>query len=89
MVGQMTDVDRQQSTQSPFGFLPLEAKTIKSIQLADGWHNVKNCRKTFFEVTSSPAAGPGYSSLVYDNENGVEVITSLRNIISYSKSPQK
>lgn len=64
----------------------LSTSQIKSIQLADGWHSVENCKLVpNFEITNSPATGQGYPYLSYTSQ-GKQVFTSLRNVISVSSN---
>lgn len=79
---------RQQSSPVQINSDGLNDKDIKSIQLADGWHNVQEC-----ELLPSFAVGRSQSPLTpnatwtyfrYVNEHGMEVFTPARAILGIS-----
>lgn len=66
----------------------LDVKKIRSIELADGWHNVTNCEYVQFAigVAHSPVnPSKYYPSLRYKNETNKTVRTPLSQIISFSE----
>lgn len=64
----------------------LDSRSIKSIQLADGWHNVTNCEVVPFAVGNSPVYS-FFPTLKYRNEDQQEVYTPLKQILGYSQTP--
>lgn len=77
---------QQQVDLRPVAF---DAQSIKSIQLASGWEQTKQCEFTHFVVgkAQSPISPTGSlkPALRYTNQQGKEVITPLSQILSYSQ----
>ena len=61
---------------------------IRSIQLADGWHNVTDVKLVQFAVgkANSPISPTKlYPALQYRNEQNMQVTTALRQILGFSE----
>ncbi len=71
----------------------IDSKNIRSLELADGWHDVSDCEIVQFAVSEShsPLAAPNqvYPALRYRNESGTTVRTPLSKILSYSEDNQQ
>lgn len=66
----------------------LDVTSVRSIQLADGWHNVEECNFIQFAVgeAHSPVIPTKlYPTLWYVNEFGQQTFTPLGSILSYSE----
>jgi hypothetical protein len=67
----------------------LDVKSIKSIQLSDGWHQVESCELVQFAVgvAQSPISPQKlYPTLRYrDKTSGAIVRTPISNILSFSE----
>lgn len=66
----------------------LDSSSIKSIQLADGWHNVSNCEIVPFAISNSPVY-QYFPTLKYNNENNQEVYTPLKQVLGFSQEVSK
>lgn len=78
-IGSDTKVDTQVVAVNP--------ATIRSIQLADGWHNIESCELIQYAVAvpHSPASPNAlYAALRYTNEFGQSVVSPLRNVLALS-----
>ena len=65
----------------------LDAKSIRSIQLATGWEPTQGDRFTQFAVgTAHSPITPSkmYPALIYTNQDGKEVVTPLSQVLSFS-----
>ena len=71
----------------------IDSKNIRSLELADGWHDVRECEIVQFAVSEShsPLAVPNqvYPALRYTNEFGTTVRTPLSKILSFSEDKQQ
>lgn len=69
----------------------IDIKDLRSIELADGWHEVRNCELVQFAVgeSHSPITPSRlYPALRYQNEYAKTVRTPLSKILSFSDEPQ-
>ncbi len=69
----------------------IDTKQLRSIELADGWHDISNCQFVQFAVgeAHSPITPVRlYPSLRYTNEYGKVVRTPLSKILSFSEDSQ-
>lgn len=69
----------------------IDVKSIRSLELADGWHDVTACELVQFAVgeARSPIMPTKlYPSLRYQNGNGKTVRTPLNKILSFSEETQ-
>ncbi len=69
----------------------IDTKALRSIELADGWHDISNCEFVQFAVgeAHSPITPVKlYPALRYTNEYGKVVRTPLNKILSFSEDPQ-
>ena len=69
----------------------IDTRQLRSIELADGWHDITNCEFVQFAVgeAHSPITPVRlYPSLRYQNEYGKMVRTPLSKILSFSEEPQ-
>lgn len=66
----------------------LDSNEIKSIQLSDGWHNVKQCQVIPFAVSNSPVYSM-FPTLKYKNESGQTVYTPLKQVLGFSREESK
>lgn len=70
----------------------LDVKSLRSIELASGWKNVKDCQITQFAVgqAHSPISlTKVYPSLQYTDQSGRTVFTPLRNVLSFSQEQSR
>lgn len=81
MTTQMQEINKTGSSQGE----SLDSRNIKSIQLADGWHNVSNCEVVPFAVSNSPVY-QYFPTLKYRNEDDQEVYTPLKQILGFSQT---
>jgi hypothetical protein len=91
MQGQSMSQQGGLSSQAVFTAHAIDAKSIQSIQLPDGWHNVQQCEVVQFTVgqAQSPIANTSYyPALRYTNESGKQVTTPLSKILSFSQEQQ-
>jgi hypothetical protein len=68
----------------------IDVRQIRSIELADGWHNVSDCQLVQFAVgeAKSPVMPDKlYPTLRYEDEFGTLVRTPLNKILSFSEEP--
>lgn len=65
----------------------IDVTNIKSIQLADGWHNIQNCELTQFAVSQSKPFAL-YPSLKYRNAEGKTCYTEIKHVLSFSEEMQ-
>jgi hypothetical protein len=69
----------------------LDVKSIRSIELPDGWHTVRNPELVQFvvgEARSPITPFKLYPALRYQNNSGKTVRTPLNKILSFSEEPQ-
>lgn len=69
----------------------IDTKALRSIELADGWHDITNCEFVQFAVgeAHSPITPfKLYPALRYQNEYGKTVRTPLDKVLSFSEEPQ-
>lgn len=69
----------------------IDTKELRSIELADGWHEVQNCELVQFAVGESHSPITPfklYPALRYQNERGKTVRTPLSKILSFSEEMQ-
>ncbi len=69
----------------------IDTKMLRSIELADGWHDISNCEFVQFAVgeAHSPITPVKlYPALRYTNEYGKVVRTPLNKILSFSEDVQ-
>ncbi len=69
----------------------IDTKQLRSIELADGWHDISNCQFVQFAVgeAHSPITPVQlYPALRYTNEYGKVVRTPLNKILSFSEDSQ-
>ncbi len=81
----------QMSTQVSVTTDAIDTKQLRSIELADGWHDISNCEFVQFAVgeAHSPIVPLKlYPALRYQNEYGKTVRTPLSQILSFSEEPQ-
>ncbi len=70
----------------------IDTKQLRSIELADGWHDISNCEFVQFAVgeAHSPIVPFRlYPALRYQNEYGKTVRTPLNKVLSFSEEPQQ
>lgn len=86
-----TQTRGKSDTDMSFNYDGFDVKSIKSIQLSDGWHNISDCTLVQFAIGESHSPmypSKLYPTLRYKNENGTDVWTPLSNILSYSDRNQ-
>jgi hypothetical protein len=69
----------------------IDVKNIRSIELPDGWHSVRNCELVQFAVGESRSPITPfklYPALRYQNDAGKTVRTPLSKILSFSEEQQ-
>ena len=69
----------------------IDTKQLRSIELADGWHETTNCELVQFAVGESHSPITPfklYPALRYQNEYGKTVRTPLNKILSFSEETQ-
>ena len=69
----------------------LDARELRAIELADGWHDITSCELVQFavgEAHSPIAPNKLYPSLRYMNEFGKLVRTPLSKVLSFSEEGQ-
>ena len=81
----MTEVEKTPQQQSKTG-QSLPVQQLTGILLADGWHDITNCEKIEFSVSSSPATDGPYTFLKYQDYNNNDknwVYTPFSQISGY------
>jgi len=69
----------------------IDVTNLRSIELADGWHDVSNCEFVQFalgEAHSPITPTQLYPTLRYKNEFGKMVRTPLSKVLSFSEEQQ-
>ena len=69
----------------------IDVTKLRSIELADGWHNVTNCEFVQFaigEAHSPITATKLYPALKYRDRSSRTVRTPLSQVLSFSEEPQ-
>jgi hypothetical protein len=69
----------------------IDVTQLQSIELADGWHDVRGCELVQFalgEAHSPITPTQLYPTLRYVNEFGTTVRTPLSKVLSFSEEPQ-